>query len=98
MTRINFDVIWRYFAWANQTLAAVVLWTITVYLLQKKKRYYLITLIPALFMTMVVTTYLMLAPEGFSLSQPLSYGIGLSIVILTLTQFLIFKKKSGQLK
>lgn len=95
LTRINFDVIWRYFAWANQTLAAVVLWTITVYLWQsKKKKYYLITLIPALFMTAVVTTYIMLAPEGFSLSRPVSYSIGLFFVILTLTLFLVYQKKS----
>ena len=94
LTRINFDVIWRYFAWANQTLAAVVLWTITVYLLQKKKKkYYLITLIPALFMTAVVTTYIMLAPEGFSLSKPISYSIGIFFVILTFSLFLIYKKK-----
>ena len=94
LTRINFDVIWRYFAWANQTLATVVLWTVTIYLLQKKNRYYLITLIPALFMTMVVTTYIMLAPEGFSLPKPISYGIGSLCVILTLILFLIYKKKA----
>jgi carbon starvation protein CstA len=84
LTRINFDVIWRYFAWANQTLATVVLWTITVYLLRKRNKYYLITLVPALFMTAVVTTYIMLAPEGFSLPKPVAYGIGLFFVILTL--------------
>ena len=37
LTTINFDVVWRYFAWSNQTLATVVLWTITVYLFQKGK-------------------------------------------------------------
>lgn len=37
LTRIKFDVIWRYFAWSNLTLGTVVLWTITVYLLQKRK-------------------------------------------------------------
>ncbi|MFA6795354.1 MAG: carbon starvation protein A, partial [Proteiniphilum sp.] len=63
LTKINFDVVWRYFAWSNQTLATVVLWTITVYLFQKRKTYW-ITLLPALFMTAVVTTYIMLAPEG----------------------------------
>ncbi|SEA31053.1 Carbon starvation protein CstA [Porphyromonadaceae bacterium KH3R12] len=93
LTKINFDVIWRYFAWANQTLAAVVLWTITVYLCRKKNKYYLITLIPALFMTAVVTTYIMLAPEGLSLPKPISYGIGLFFVILTFTLFFIYKKK-----
>ncbi len=92
LTRINFDIIWRYFAWANQTLATVVLWTITVYLLQKKKNY-LITLLPALFMTAVVSSYLMLAPEGFSLSKAVSYSVGLGVTVISLMLFLIYKKK-----
>ena len=92
LTRINFDVIWRYFAWSNQTLATVVLWTITVYLLQKKKPYW-ITLLPALFMTSVVTTYIMLAPEGFALSKPISYGTGFLTTVAVLIFFVIYKKK-----
>ncbi len=93
LTKINFDVIWRYFAWSNQTLATVVLWTITVYLLQKKKPYW-ITLLPALFMTSVVTTYIMLAPEGFALSKPISYGTGFLTTVAVLIFFVIYKKKS----
>ncbi|HCC85903.1 MAG TPA: carbon starvation protein A [Porphyromonadaceae bacterium] len=93
LTRINFDIIWRYFAWANQTLATVVLWTITVYLLQKKKPYW-ITLLPALFMTSVVTTYIMLAPEGFALSKPISYGTGFLTALAVLIFFVIYKKKN----
>jgi len=92
LTKINFDVIWRYFAWSNQTLATVVLWTITVYLLQKKKPYW-ITLLPALFMTSVVTTYIMLAPEGFALSKPISYGTGFLTTVAVLIFFVIYKKK-----
>jgi carbon starvation protein CstA len=92
LTKINFDVVWRYFAWSNQTLATVVLWTITVYLLQKKKPYW-ITLLPALFMTSVVTTYIMLAPEGFALSKPISYGTGFLTTVAVLIFFVIYKKK-----
>lgn len=94
LTRINFDVIWRYFAWANQTLATVVLWTITIYLLQKNKNYW-ITLFPALFMTSVVTSYLMLAPEGFSLSKTISYSFAL---IVTIVFFLIFNNYKRRFK
>ena len=92
LTRINFDVIWRYFAWSNQTLATVVLWTITIYLLQKGKNYW-ITLLPALFMTAVVTTYILFAPEGFSLSKPISYSIGLGVVFIVLYFFIRYKKR-----
>lgn len=43
----GFNMIWRYFAWANQTLAVFTLWAITVYLVVAKKPYW-ITLIPCL--------------------------------------------------
>lgn len=91
LTKINFDVIWRYFAWSNQTLATVVLWTVTVYLFQKRKAYW-ITLLPALFMTSVVTTYIMLAPEGFALSKAISYGIGFAVTALVFSMFIFYTR------
>jgi len=92
LTQVNFDIIWRYFAWSNQTLATVVLWTITVYLATEKKNYW-ITLLPALFMTMVVSVYLMLAPEGLSLSKAFSYSIGALITIFSAWGFFKFIQK-----
>jgi carbon starvation protein CstA len=89
LTQINFDIIWRYFAWANQTLAAIVLWTITVYLLNYKKNYF-ITLLPALFMTCVTTTYLFLAPEGFHMSKLASYSAGGIITVVSMILFIIY--------
>ena len=50
-------MIWGWFGWSNQTLAVFMLWAITVYLVQQKKPF-VITLIPAFFMTVVCTTYL----------------------------------------
>lgn len=93
LTKINFDIIWRYFAWANQTLATVVLWAISLFLLQKKRPLYLISLLPALFMTTVVTSYILIAPEGFSLPHPFSYGIALLLTCSLLLLFLKFAKK-----
>ena len=92
LTQINFDVIWRYFAWSNQTLAMIVLWTVTVYLAREKK-FFWITLIPAVFMTAVTTTYLFFAPEGFSLSKEISYTIGASLSVAALLGFFIYLKK-----
>jgi len=91
LTRIDFSIIWRYFAWTNQTLAMVVLWAITVYLTKEKKAYY-ITLVPAVFMTAVTTTYLLFAPEGFSLSKEISYTIGITTAIILLAIFLVYRK------
>lgn len=92
LTRINFDIIWRYFAWSNQTLAMVVLWTITVYLAQSRKPYW-ITLVPAVFMTAVTSTYLLFASEGFSLPASIAYPIGIIATLAGLTGFLFWLKK-----
>uniref|UniRef100_UPI000B2C5460 carbon starvation CstA family protein n=1 Tax=Candidatus Symbiothrix dinenymphae TaxID=467085 RepID=UPI000B2C5460 len=81
LLQINFDIIWRYFAWANQTLAAATLWMITVYLASKGKNYWL-TFLPALFMTMVVMTYILVAPEGLQLNYALSVWISALVTIL----------------
>jgi len=89
LTRIDFSIIWRYFAWCNQTLAMVVLWAITVYLAQTGKLFW-ITLIPAAFMTAVTTSYLLFAPEGFSLSGTISYSAGLLMSIVFVAWFFIY--------
>ncbi len=60
--KAGFDIIWRYFAWCNQALSVFTLWTITVYF-ARTARPYIITLIPALWMTSVCSTYLFVAPE-----------------------------------
>jgi carbon starvation protein CstA len=99
--QVNFDVLWRYFAWCNQTLAVFTLWAITVYLCRTGKLYVL-SLIPAIFMTMVCSTYLFAAsrPEGLGLSYTISQTIGLAVVIVVVTLFFLWKKnlnrKSGR--
>jgi carbon starvation protein CstA len=87
LLQINFDIIWRYFAWSNQTLAACTLWAITVYFVQQK-RFYWITLIPAIFMTMVCSTYLLIAPEGFALQHTAAYIGGMVFTVAMLMVFI----------
>lgn len=88
----GFNMIWRYFAWANQALSVFTLWTITVYLVRQRKPY-IITLVPALFMTAVCATYLCIAPEGLRLSHPLSYGIGAVCVAVAAVWFFVWLGK-----
>jgi carbon starvation protein CstA len=92
--QINFDILWRYFAWCNQTLAVFTLWAITIYL-TKEKRNYLITLIPALFMTMVCVSYIFIAPEGLSLNPTISYIVGGVATIISLILYIIWNKNSN---
>ena len=90
LLQVNFDVIWRYFAWSNQTLAAATLWTITVYLAREKK-FYWITLIPALIMTMVTSTYLVVAPELLRLPVSIGYPVGAVCTVATWILFVRWK-------
>ena len=91
----GFKIIWRYFAWCNQTLSVFTLWAITVYLVREKKNFY-ITLLPALFMTLVCSTYICIAPEGLSLPQGVSYGMGGVCLLVALVWFIVWYNKESQ--
>lgn len=55
----GFNTIWRYFGWTNQTLSCFTLWAITVWLTRHSKgNHYIVSLIPAAFMTAVCVTYI----------------------------------------
>ena len=92
----GFDTIWRYFGWANQTLAVFTLWTITVFLLKKRKGVsYLITLLPACFMTAVCTTFICTAKIGFNLPEAANPYIGASVFALSMILFFVLKSRKA---
>lgn len=97
---IDFNVLWRYFAWTNQMLAAFTLWACTVYLARHGK-VYVVTLLPALFMTSVVSCYIFVAPspEGFGLSYPVSLAIAGLVDVVSLGLFVRYQilRRSGRL-
>jgi len=66
ITQVNFDIVWRYFAWSNQTLAAVTLWAIVIWLKMYGKNI-LVALIPALCMTYIVTCYVFISGQFIGL-------------------------------
>lgn len=88
----GFNVIWQYFGWANQTLSVFTLWALTVYLTINRKPY-VITLLPALFMTTVCSTYLFISPQAFGLPEPVAYALGGAVLVLAAAWFFIWKAK-----
>lgn len=88
----GFNVIWNYFGWANQTLSVFTLWALTVYLVRQKKPY-VVTLIPALFMTTVCSTFLMVSPIAFGLSVTASYVVGAVVLLFASTCFVVWYRK-----
>ncbi len=85
---IDFGIIWRYFAWSNQTLATFMLWAAAVYL-AKQKKFHWITSLPAAFMTSVTATYILIAPEGLKIAPSIAYPIGIGFAILAFAFFLV---------
>lgn len=68
LTQVNFDVLWRYFAWSNQTLAVFTLWAIFVWMVQRKRNYRIV-LLPAMCMTFVITSFMFVSPQFFGFSD-----------------------------
>ena len=79
----GFNTIWQYFGWGNQTLLVFTLWTITVYLVRNKKPYF-ISLIPALFMTAVCSTFIFVSPNALGPHLPTNVGYALGGVCFLL--------------
>ena len=95
---IDFKILWRYFAWCNQTLAVFTLWALTVWLARERKCYW-ITLLPAIFMTVVTTTYIFFAPEGLRLGYTLSLVLGgcISVVLVGLFARFVIRREMNVL-
>jgi carbon starvation protein CstA len=92
---IDFAIIWRYFAWSNQSLAAIVLWGAGAYLAKNAKFHWIAT-IPATFMTAVCVTYILIAPEGFKLSTAIAYPAGIIAAFAAFAAFMAFTMKKSR--
>lgn len=90
-TSLDFNVLWRYFSWSNQTLAMLVLWTGATFL----HKYgfppiaCLMAAIPATFMSAVSCTYILQAPEGFKLATSIAYPVGIAFAAVCLILFVV---------
>ena len=93
LTQMDFNILWRYFSWANQSTAVIALFVGAMYLFVSKKNYW-IALIPGIFMLMATTTYILNAKIGFNLPMNVSY-IGATVVTVVLTAaFFIAAKRA----
>ncbi len=91
IAHVNFDVIWRYFAWGNQVLATIALWSVTYYLVYTRNKY-ILSLVPALFITYIVCTYIF-SDYGFGLGHTGSSLASGAISLIALAAFFLQKKR-----
>ncbi|WP_262174208.1 carbon starvation protein A [Saccharococcus sp. Marseille-Q5394] len=88
LTTIDYSFLWRYVGGSNQIVAAVMLWTASMYLVENNKFHWICS-IPAIFMTAVVSTYFFYAPEGFNLDYGISLALGAVIWLAVLAWFVM---------
>ena len=88
----GFNVVWSYFGWANQTLAVFTLWAVTVYLTRKGKPF-VITLLPAMFMTSVCTSFLLISDNAFGLPAAVGYVVAAVVFVLSAALFAMWYRR-----
>lgn len=88
VSSMDYAIIWQYFGWANQLLAAATLWAVSIYL-RSKNRCCWTAAVPAAFLSLVVLQYLFSSPEmcGFSYEASLVCSVLLVAVIGVLCLF-----------
>lgn len=97
MNTNGFNILWRYFAWANQTLSLFAFLAIAIWMYENKKaKFVWIPLIPGGFYAFVTTTYLANAKIGFNLPWGVSYVIGAVCCIAYVVAILWYGKKRAK--
>lgn len=88
----GFNILWRYFAWANQTIAVFSFAVITIYMLKEKQPYGM-ALLPGMFYMYVVSSFILNAAVGFNLPWTASYIIGGVLTALYAVCLIFYGKK-----
>ena len=95
LTQLDFNVLWRYFSWSNQTLAMISLWVATAYLIRTGRSRFgsLVTALPATFMSAVSMTYILMAKEGLGLGAGFAYPVGIAFAAALFVVYMVLLKK-----
>lgn len=94
LTQVDFAIIWRYFGFANQTTAVMMLWTASAYLLRLDKLHWVAT-IPAMFMTTVCISFILNNDQlGFGL--PMTVSTVVAMIATGFITVMIIKKSQGK--
>ena len=97
LTQMDFNILWRYFSWANQATAAIALWIATMYLFVKGKNYF-VSLVPALFISYMVFVYILNQKIGFNLDLKVAFIVGIVLTVILAVLFFVKAKNNKKVK
>lgn len=89
LTFVDFDIVWRYFAWTNQALATVVLWTIVVYL-HRERRNYWVAMIPAIFMTYICSSFVFVSNQFVGMGATTMAYVWGGVATLVISAYMVY--------
>ena len=96
MNAEGFNILWRYFAWSNQTIGVFAFAAITVYLMAKKgakKGIFLVALLPGSFYMFIISSFILSQKIGFGLSMTVSYLIAGIVTALYFVGLIVLGKR-----
>ena len=88
----GFNSLWQYFGWSNQSITVFTLWAMTVYL-ARQRRNYMITLVPAVFMTVVCSVFAVVSPLLLGLSQGLIPVVSAVVALASVCWFVLWLRR-----
>ena len=92
----GFNILWRYFAWSNQTLSLFAFLCITVWMFENGKgKFAWMPLIPGAFYAFICSTYIANAHIGFNIPWTASYIIGVVFAIAYVVALCLYGRKRG---
>ena len=97
---LDFTVLWNYFGWFNQSVACIMLWAATVFLYRTATNRYssLATALPAVFMTLVVTSFIISSGQGLGLGHTVGMFAGAILTAIAAAMYLrmLFGRKGRE--
>ena len=94
----GFNILWRYFAWSNQTLSLFAFLAITVWMFENgKAKYCWVPLLPGAFYAFICSSFISNATIGFNLPWNIAYIIGVVFTIAYVALIVVYgKKRAGR--
>lgn len=95
----GFNILWRYFAWSNQTLSLFAFLAISIWMFENGKgKYVWVPLVPGAWYTFITVTYIANAHIGFNLPWSVAYAVGIASAVAYVAVILWYgKKRSARL-
>lgn len=95
----GFNILWRYFAWSNQTLSLFAFLAITIWMFETGRgKFAWIPLVPGCWYTFITVTFIVNAKIGFNVPWTAAYIVGAVAAVAYVVILVWYGKKRSEMK